>query len=94
MSGVFHDPNGAAMVSRYLGSIPFSSCPVGKRDETLAAFGEPQETDDEDGDVYWNIRMKDGRQVKADYNDKLSVKTVLVTFPMKSPEHIPYASDG
>ena len=28
--------------------------------------------------------MKDGRQVKADYNDELAVKTVLVSFPMKS----------
>ncbi|MDA5241273.1 hypothetical protein EXN32_20890 [Agrobacterium tumefaciens] len=83
MSGVFYYPNGAAMVSPYLGSIPFSSRPVGNRDEALAAFGKPQETEEEDGDVYWDIWMKDGRQVKADYNDELAVKTVLVSFPMK-----------
>ena len=83
MSGVFYYPNGTAKVSAYLGSVPFSSGPVGNRSEALAAFGEPQETEEEDGDVYWDIWMKDGRQVKVDYNDELAVKTVLVSFPMK-----------
>jgi len=83
MSGVFYYPNGSAKVSAYLGLIPFSNGPVGNREEALAAFGEPQETEEEDGDVYWDVWMKDGRQVKVDYNDELAVKTVLVSFPMK-----------
>lgn len=84
MSGVFYYPNGAAKVSAYRGPLPFSSGPVSNRDEALAAFGAPLETEEEDGDVYWDLWIKgDGRQLKVDYNDELKVKTVLVSFPMK-----------
>lgn len=84
MSGVFYYPNGTAKVSAYLGGIPFAGGPVRNREEALAAFGDPQETEQEDGDVYWDIRMRDGRQIKVDYNDALAVKTVLISLPMKA----------
>lgn len=84
MSGVFYYPNGAAKVAAYPGSIPFAEGPVNTREKALMAFGDPQETEEEDGDIYWDIWMRDGRQIKVDYNDALAVKTVLLSFPMKA----------
>lgn len=40
-------------MSAYLGPIPFCSGSVGCREEALAAFREPQETEEEDGGVHW-----------------------------------------
>lgn len=84
MSGVFYYPNGTAKVSAYRGAIPFAEGPVRTREEALTAFGGPRETEEEDGDIYWDIWMRDGHQIKVDYNDALAVKTVLVSFPMKA----------
>jgi len=83
LDGVIYYPNGSASLSAYLSTLPFASGPVNTRDQALAAFGEPQETEEDDGDIDWDIWKRDDLQVHVDYKSDLSVKTVTYSFPMK-----------
>ncbi|ALV07691.1 hypothetical protein [Roseateles depolymerans] len=84
MSGAAYYPNGSSKVSAYQGAAPFSKEPVRTRDEAIEAFGPPEKTDEEDGQVYWDIWNKEGLMIKADYRDDLSVKAVAVYMARKS----------
>lgn len=83
MNGVAYYPHGSSKVASYDGVMPFAQGLVRHRAEAIEAFGQPEKTDDEDGPVYWDIWNKEGRMIKADYHDDLSVKAVAVYMARK-----------
>lgn len=84
MDGVFYFPNGSSSVLSYKGSIPFANGPVQNRDEAISAFGSPEFTEEEDGEIYWDIWRQEGLRIKVDYRDGGAVKTVLFSIPRKN----------
>lgn len=84
MDGVFYYPNGSSSVSSYTGSIPFANGPVRNRDEAILAFGSPESTEEEDGEIYWDIWRRDGIRIKVDYRGEGAVKTVLFSLPKQA----------
>ncbi len=83
MAAVFYFPTGSSKYSAYQGKIPLTEGPVTDRDQAFAAFGEPSETEEEDGEIYGDLWTIDGRLVGVDYRDDLSVSVISVGFPKK-----------
>lgn len=81
---VFYYPNGSDKVAAYQGNVPFAKGPVRTRDEALAQFGQPETTDEEDGEIFWDLWSKEGQLIQAEYGDDLSVNFVAVSIPKKS----------
>jgi hypothetical protein len=81
MVAVFYFPNGSSKYSAYQGKVPLATGPVTNRDQAFAAFGKPEETDEEDGQIYSDLWTVEGKLVHVDYHDDLSVALITVGFP-------------
>lgn len=84
LNTVFYYPNGSDKVSAYSGNIPFAKGAVRTRSDALAEFGAPQTTDEEDGEIFWDLWSKDGRLIQVEYNDDLLVNFVAIGIPKKA----------
>ncbi|ALV07675.1 hypothetical protein [Roseateles depolymerans] len=83
MTGVFYYPNGSSEVSAYRGPVPFAKGAVLNRDQALLALGEPEETDEEDGEVYWDLWSVESRLLQVSYRKDLSTAAITVCLPKK-----------
>lgn len=81
---VFYYPNGSDKVSPYQGRVPFADTPVRTREEALAAFGPPDTTDEEDGEIFWDLWSKEGQLIQVEYDQNLAVNFVAVGIPKRA----------
>ncbi len=87
LSGLFYYPLGSEEVDPYAGIAPLAAGPVRTREDALAAYGEPtdSEMDDADGDddaIEWEQWHLQGVELTADYDDDEQVVTLTVSLPM------------
>lgn len=80
---IFVYPHGrkAEKKKPYEGSIPFSSAPVRTRAEALQAFGDPYETQEDDGEIDLDHWRRDELQVTATYRGDLTIGHIGFSLP-------------
>ncbi len=76
-------PNGRTSEKKkpYEEPVPFSGMPVRTRDEALRAFGDPYETQEDDGDIDLDHWSKDGLQIGASYRSDLTIDHIGFSLP-------------
>jgi hypothetical protein len=78
LSTVFYFPEGSGDTEAYKGVAPFASAAVTTREQALAAYGEPTETEEEDGEIDWDFFNVHDHLVKVSYDDR-TVSTISVS---------------
>jgi hypothetical protein len=81
--GIFAYGAGSRSFKPYPGLIPFSRCPVTRREEALLEFGEPYHTESDDGEIDWDYWMKNTVQVGVFYRADASIKYVSFSVPFR-----------
>lgn len=82
LAAIFYYPNGGTDLSPYSGPAPFVSEPLRNREEALSAYGEPTRTEADDDEIDWDQWGREGRQLRANYREDLTIDTVSVSAPM------------
>lgn len=80
---IFVYPHGRKSESKkpYEGPIPFAGGPVRTREEALRAFGDPSETQEDDGDIDLDHWRKDELQITATYRGDLTIGHIGFSLP-------------
>ncbi|WAC71413.1 hypothetical protein OU995_17715 [Roseateles sp. SL47] len=82
LSGIFYYPQGSEEVEPFEGAGPLTDAPVEIRQEALAAYGEPEASDGEDGAIEWEQWLVQGVELSADYDDEGEVLCLTAALPI------------
>lgn len=82
LSGVFYYPEGSDEVEAYEGPAPLAEAAIVDREEALAAYGEPEATEEEGGIVEWDQWSLGGVEIGADYDEDQVVLSLTATLPL------------
>lgn len=82
LSGVFYYPEGSDEVEPYEGPAPLLEVAVVDREEALAAYGEPEATEEDSGVVEWDQWSLGGIELGVDYDEDEVVLSLTATLPL------------
>lgn len=78
-AGVFAYPGGSKTVRPYTGPVPFAKTPITSRADALREFGQPDETEIDDGVLDWDQWIKKGLQVRTTYRADSSLSNISIS---------------